>query len=81
MLEFIKIQNKINAWIIEKCWKPIKVKGSKLRGIFSRISVENFPLLEDDNEELYARIKLIRRIENTVSYEDMFLPWRPIPTL
>lgn len=81
MLEFIDMQNKINNWIIEKCWKPITTKGSRLRGIFSRIFVENFPLIEEENEDELKKIKLIRHIENTVSYEDMFLPWRPIPSL
>lgn len=81
MMDFIDAQTAMNSWIIDKCWMPMEVKGTKLRGMFINLFVENYPLLSEDNEKEMKSIKMIRSIENSVARSDAFLPWRPIPTM
>jgi WD40 repeat protein len=81
MMEFIEAQNALNRWIIIKCWQPLAVKGTKLRGMFLNAFVENYPLLPDKNIREIEKIELIRAIENSVARNDAFLPCRPILTM
>lgn len=82
MLDYIEAQTKMNNWIIERCWKPIDVKGAKLRGMFIRFFVDNFPLMpERKNDNGMKAIQFMRSIENSVAREDAFLPWRPISSM
>lgn len=82
MLDYIEAQTQMNNWIIERCWKPIDVKGAKLRGMFIRFFVDNFPLMpERKNDNGMKAIQFMRSIENSVAREDVFLPWRPISSM
>lgn len=81
MMDYIEAQTAMNNWIIDKCWSPMEVNGAKLRGMFISLFVDNYPLLAEENGQQMKRIKLMRAIENSVSREDSFLPWRPIPTM
>ena len=81
MMDYIEAQTTMNDWIVEKCWNPMKVKGIKLRGMFSGLFVDNYPLLKEEDSDEMSKIKLMRSIENSVGREDAFLPWRPIPTM
>lgn len=81
MMEYIEAQTSMNRWIVEKCWKPLAVKGTKVRGMFLDIFVENYPLLPVKSEKNFHSVKLIRAIENSVARNDAFLAWRPIPTI
>ena len=82
MLDYIEAQTQMNNWIIERCWKPIDVKGTKLRGMFVRFFVDNFPLMPHlKNDNRMKTIQFMRSIENTVARDDVFLPWRPITSM
>lgn len=82
MSEYIEAQTAINNWIISKCWDPMDFKGAKLRGMFIDMFVENYPLLKNPvNENDLKKLSLTRAIENSVAQQDVFLPWRPIPTM
>lgn len=81
MMDYIDAQTAMNDWIVNKCWSPMEVKGTKLRGMFINLFVDNFPLLSENNEQRLKSVKLIRSIENSVARGDAFLPWRPIPTM
>jgi hypothetical protein len=82
MMDFIEAQTKMNNWIIEKCWNPMEVKGAKLRGMFIGLFVDNFALVHDPVfEDKLRSIQTMRAIEFSVAREDVFLPWRPIPTM
>lgn len=78
--EFIDAQSKINDWIIQSCWVPVQVKGAKLHGMFTQLTVENFPLMPEIMCSPSDKIQLLREIENSAALKDIFLPWRPIPT-
>lgn len=78
--EFIDAQSKINDWILRNCWEPVQVKGVKLHGIFTQLTIENFPLMTEKICSPSDKIQLNREIENTAALKDIFLPWRPIPT-
>lgn len=82
MADYIEAQTAINQWIIEKCWDPMDVKGAKLRGMFVDLFVENYPLLKNpETDDHLKKLRLMRAIENSVAQQDVFLPWRPIPTM
>lgn len=81
MMEYIDAQTAMNNWIIEKCWNHLMIKGTKVRAMFDNLFVENFPLLPEKNDKEIKRIALLRAIENSVGRDDVFLAWRPIPTI
>lgn len=81
MMDYIEAQSAMNQYLIDKCWNHLAVKGTKLRGMFHNMYVENYPLLPDKGDNYIERIQLIRSIENSVSREDAFLAWRPISTM
>lgn len=81
MMDYIDAQTTMNNWIISKCWNPMEVKGTKVRGMFIKLFAENYPLLAEPNLNHLQSIKLMRAIENSVAREDAFLPWRPISTM
>lgn len=81
MMDFIDAQTAMNNWTVDKCWNPMEVKGAKLRGMFIRLFVDNYPLLAEENSGQMESIKLMRAIENAVARDDAFFPWRPIPTM
>lgn len=81
MMEYIDAQTAMNNWIIEKCWNHLMIKGTKIRAMFDDLFVENFPLLPQKNEKEIKQIALLRAIENSVGRDDVFLAWRPIPTI
>lgn len=81
MMDYIEAQTAMNNWIISKCWNPMEVKGTKVRGMFISLFIDNYPLLAEISSRQLQRIKLMRSIENSVAREDAFLPWRPIPTM
>lgn len=81
MMEYIDAQTSMNQWIVEKCWNHLTIKGTKIRAMFDDLFVENYPLLPERSERDMKRIELLRAIENSVSRDDAFLAWRPIPTI
>lgn len=81
MQDYIEAQTTMNEWIVDKCWNYLVVKGTKLRGMFLNMFIENYPLLPETNEDELKRLELIRAVENSVARNDTFLPWSPIPTV
>ncbi|XP_059620690.1 cilia- and flagella-associated protein 43-like, partial [Phlebotomus argentipes] len=81
MQEFIAAQNEITEWIRKSCWDQMSVKSTKVRGIFSSLFIENYPVLQIDEiwEKRLSQIMMWIRLENLTN-SDKFLPWKPIPT-
>lgn len=81
MQEFITSQNEISEWIRKSCWDQMSVKSTKVRGIFTNLFIENYPVLEMDGiwEKRLNQILMWIKLENLTN-SDKFLPWKPIPT-
>ncbi|GAB0093714.1 uncharacterized protein DMENIID0001_088880 [Sergentomyia squamirostris] len=81
MQEFIRAQNDITEWIRKSCWDQMTVKSIKVRGIFTNLFIENYPVLKLDGiwEKHLNQIRMWIRLEN-LSNSDKFLPWKPIQT-
>lgn len=62
-------------------WNRMDVKGKNVRGIFTRLKVENYSLLYPDKvrEEELNKIKMRRENERLVALNDVFQPWKPRP--
>lgn len=62
-------------------WDRMDVKGKNVRGIFTRLKVENYSLLYTNKikEEELNRVKMWRENERLVSKNDVFQPWTPTP--
>lgn len=60
----------------------MNVKGTAIRGIFTKLKVDNFPLLNNKEQGNTAdelkRIMCMRRNEYRLSKNDVFQPWKPI---
>lgn len=82
METFIIAQNKVTNCIKSICWDTISVKGATIRGIFTKLNVENYALLHPDpiQTENLNRLMISRGIEYLVSKSDVFLPWKPKST-
>lgn len=82
LTKFCLSQSKITELILSNTWESIEVKGTTLRGLFTKLKVENYALIKSNkhiNNDL-ARIILYRRAENLVNQGDMFEPWIPKTT-
>lgn len=82
LLEFCKEQEKTVNWIKQNTWDLMEVKSLKLRGIFSSLCIENYPLrVSDHDSDLAQEITIFqRKKECSVSAVDIFLPWIPKST-
>lgn len=81
LLEFCREQEKIISWIKTNTWDLMEVKSTKLRGIFSNICIENYPLRFNNGiGDLLEKIIFERKKECSVSSIDIFLPWIPKTT-
>uniref|UniRef100_A0A336L9U7 Cilia- and flagella-associated protein 43 n=1 Tax=Culicoides sonorensis TaxID=179676 RepID=A0A336L9U7_CULSO len=82
MKDFIEAQTKVNETIVQKCWDSMEIKGCQIRGIFTKVCVDNYPLaiVSDAKQNLKFRNALLwRKLEVMASCKDEFLPWIPIP--
>ncbi|XP_055684222.1 cilia- and flagella-associated protein 43 [Lutzomyia longipalpis] len=81
MQEFMAAQNEITVWIRKSCWDQMSVKSTKVRGIFTDLFIENYPVLEMNGiwEKRLSQILMWIQLENLTN-ADKFLPWKPIPT-
>lgn len=80
LLSFIISQEKINAMIIQKCWNIMERKPVKVRSIFTKLAVENYPSLPNERDhEFLAKMAVYRETELMASH-DALLPWKPTPT-
>lgn len=72
-------QNELIDWIKKNTWDLMEVKSTKLRGIFSKLCVENYALkfTDDEFEENIKRIQFRRSRELMASSNDIFNPWLP----
>lgn len=82
LTQFCLSQDKITELILSNTWDSIDVKGTTLRGLFTKLKVENYALIKANEriENDLAYIILYRRVENLVSQGDMFEPWIPKTT-
>lgn len=82
MENFIISKNKVTNCIKSICWETISVKGATIRGIFTKLNVENYSLLHPDPilTENLNRLMISRGLEYLVSKSDVFLPWKPKST-
>lgn len=62
-------------------WNQMDVKGRNIRGIFTKLKVENYSLLYPDKtmEQELQKVKMWRTAEQMVSANDTFQPWVPLP--
>lgn len=60
-------------------WNQMNVKGRNIRGIFTRLKVENYSLLfpEKDKELALQKARVWRLTEQMVAQNDTFQPWVP----
>ncbi|XP_065080968.1 cilia- and flagella-associated protein 43 [Ochlerotatus camptorhynchus] len=80
LLSYIIKQKKVNEKIIQKCWKIMERKPVKVRSIFTKLAVENYPSLPNErNESFLAKMTVYRETELMASH-DALLPWKPTPT-
>lgn len=72
-------ENKTIDLIIDRTWNKMKTKALTIRGIFTKLRVENYPLLQESlaDAQKLEQVKLWRQMENRVSINDTFLPWKP----
>lgn len=70
---------KITNLIISTTWDLMAVKGKNLRGIFTRLKVENYALSHPDPKaaDNLQRAIMWRSSETPVSKYDVFHPWIP----
>lgn len=63
-------------------WNQMAIKGRNIRGIFTRLKVENYPLLfpEKDKELALQHAHFWRTTEKMVANNDTFQPWVPMNT-
>lgn len=82
LTKFCLSQNEITKLILSSTWDSIDVKGTALRGVFTKLKVENYALIKSNEhiEKDLARIILYRRAENMVNQADIFEPWIPKTT-
>lgn len=82
LTKFCVSQNEITKLILSSTWDSIDVKGTALRGLFTKLKVENYALIESNEhfENDLAQIILYRRSENLVNQADIFEPWIPKTT-
>lgn len=73
--------NRITEIIKLRTWSLMDVKGKQLRGIFTKMKVENYSLLYGDTQRSddLEKVKLWRAAEHFVSGKDVFQPWKPKP--
>lgn len=81
LTKFCSSQNKLTALILSRTWDSIDVKGTTLRGVFTKLKVENYALIKSNElvDDL-ERIVLHRRAETFVNRGDIFEPWIPKTT-
>lgn len=62
-------------------WNQMDVKGRNIRGIFTRLKVENYALLfpEKTLEQELQKVRVWRTTEKMVTQHDSFQPWVPLP--
>lgn len=79
MKQFCAEQNELIDWIKGHTWNLIEIKSTKLRGIFTRLCVENYALHYPDEvrEKELRRIHFWRSRERMASSNDVFYPWMP----
>lgn len=73
-------ENNSTDWIVKNTWDKMEAKGTSLRGIFTSLKVDNYPLLYINAQQSsdLKRITLWRATENRLSRTDVFHPWEPI---
>lgn len=66
--------------IKEISWNKMDVKGRNIRGIFTRLKVENYSLLypEKEMEVALQKARVWRSTEQMVARNDTFQPWIPL---
>lgn len=82
MEAFIEAQSKVNEAIVKNCWDTMEIKGCQIRGIFTKVNVDNFPLTITNATKKNVALEnatLWRKLEVMASCKDEFLPWIPIP--
>ncbi|XP_055523001.1 cilia- and flagella-associated protein 43 [Wyeomyia smithii] len=78
--KYILNQELANERVIQKCWSIMERKPIKVRSIFVKLFVENYPSLPKEGNELFQqRIGVYRETEQMASH-DALLPWKPTPT-
>lgn len=82
LTQFCLSQSKITELILASTWDPIDVKGTTLRGVFTKLKVENYALMKANEhiENDLTRTILYRKAENLVNQGDIFEPWIPKTT-
>ncbi|KAH9636977.1 hypothetical protein HF086_008238 [Spodoptera exigua] len=72
----IRAQDKVTAWIKQKCWDTIQVPRIKIFAIFSHYHVESYPMLpsQRDTWAELQQIEALRTIEKE-NDANMFRPW------
>lgn len=72
--------NRITNIIKESTWDLMQVKGKQVRGIFTRLRVENYALNFPNKKRDYdlQRITMWRAAERCVAHDDIFEPWKPM---
>lgn len=78
--EWCNEENNSTDWIVEHTWNKMNVKGTSLRGIFTKLKVDNYPLLNNNGnvDDELKRIMRMRSNEYKLSKNDVFQPWKPI---
>lgn len=78
--EWCNEENNSTDWIVEHTWNKMNVKGTSLRGIFTKLKVDNYPLLNNKGnvDDELKRIMRMRSNEYKLSKNDVFQPWKPI---
>lgn len=82
LIQFCESQTKMTELILSSTWDAIDVKGTTLRGVFTKLKVENYALIRsnEQNENDLRRVHLYRQAENLVNQGDLFEPWIPKTT-
>ncbi|XP_055586101.1 cilia- and flagella-associated protein 43 isoform X2 [Uranotaenia lowii] len=80
LLNYIIHQNEVNGKIVQKCWEIMERKPIKVRSIFTKLALENYPCLPREiDEDFLQKINIYRQTELMASH-DALLPWKPTPT-
>lgn len=77
--EECKQLNALTEAIKQISWNKMDVKGRNIRGIFTRLKVENYSLLFPEKEMDLAlqKVRMWRSTEQQVAQNDTFQPWVP----
>lgn len=78
---YITTQSIIIERLKQMCWKKSETKPSKLRGIFTKLKLENYPIeVGESSDKRVKDILFWRQAEILASHEDTLHPWNPMGT-